>query len=185
MQAGIIFSTGVMYLRVLIIVAIFDFSLAARLLGPMLGLCVLAGLIGAIWYKARPTERTAAVAPPTPTNPLALSTAAVFAMLFVTISIATTWVRTRFGPGGVYALAGLVGFADVDPFVLNLAEGGAQDIKASVAVAAIMLATSSNNVLKAAYVLLIAGRRQGLMPAGALSALAAAGVAAAIWVAQS
>jgi len=174
-----------MYLRVLIIVAIFDISLAMRVLIPALALSTLAAAVGATWLKLRRAAPTTEIVPPPPSNPLALSTAAVFAALFVAISIATVWVRTHFGSVGVYALAGIVGFADVDPFVLNLAEGGTQDIPVSVAAAAILLATSSNNLLKAAYVFFIAGRRQGLLPAAALAGLSLVGAFAAIWVAQT
>jgi uncharacterized membrane protein (DUF4010 family) len=111
-----------------------------------------------------------------------MSTAAVFAALFVVISVATNWVRTHFGAGGIYVLAGFVGFADVDPFVLNLAERGSDDISTQTAAVAIILAASSNNLLKASYVLGIAGTRRGDMPAAALTVLAFAGGAIAFWL---
>lgn len=183
MQAGILISTAVMYLRVLAVVAIFDVSLAARLLTPALGLSALAVGAGVVWYRRKREEPAPHAATSPLNNPLALSTATVFAVLFVAISMATAWVRAHFGPSGLYALAGLVGFADVDPFVLNLAEGGAQDITASVATAAIVLATSSNNFLKATYVALIAGRQRGFRPAVALAIMGALGIATAALVA--
>jgi len=184
MQAGIMFATAVMYLRVLAIVAVFNLSLAATLCLPLLVLCAAAAVIGALRYRIRSRAGLAAsVVAPTPANPLALSTAAFFAALFVLISVATNWLRAHFGAGGVYALAGLVGFADVDPFVLNLAEQGVDDISGVTAATAIILATSSNNLLKAAYVLGIAGPRHGVMPAAGLGVLAIVGVGAAFWMA--
>jgi len=185
MQAGIVFSTAVMYLRVLTMVAIFDLTLAIRFLAPALALSVLAAATGAIWYRFRSDEPIPPITPSPPSNPLALSTAAVFAALFVAISVTTAWGSAHFGSRGIYVLAGLVGFADVDPFVLNLAQGGPQDITAPVASAAIMLAASSNNFLKAAYVFVIAGRTKGLMPAAVLAMLGALGGLAAMWIAQT
>ena len=105
--------------------------------------------------------------------------------LFVLISIATSWIRAHFGAGGVYTLAGIVGVADVDPFVLNLAEKGTEDVTAVMATTAIILATSSNNLLKAAYVLFIAGRRRGFMPAAALVLLSLAGAGIAYGLTRS
>ena len=61
-------------------------------------------------------------------NPLELATAATFAVLFVVISIASAWATQRFGSAGIYALAAIVGVSDIDPFVLNLAQGGSAQI---------------------------------------------------------
>lgn len=174
LQAGVILSTAVMYARVLVVVSIFNLALAAQLLAPMLLLSTIAIAIGSVSYRMH-GKGVAHIVPPTPGNPLAVSTGAVFAVLFILISIATSWVRSHFGIGGLYALAGLVGFADVDPFVLNLAEGSGDEIASSTAAAAIVLATSSNNLLKAAYVVLIAGKKGGLFPACVLVSLAVIG----------
>jgi len=175
LQAGIILSTAVMYVRVLAIVTIFNLDLAARLAAPMLLLSVIAAAIGGVIYYMR-GKGVAQIVPPTPGNPLALSTSALFAVLFVVISIATSWVRSHFGVGGLYALAGLVGFADVDPFVLNLAEERSDETPLSSAAVAIVLATSSNNLLKAAYVFMIAGKKERVLPACSLALLAVIGV---------
>ena len=80
-----------------------------------------------------------------------LTTAATFAALFVVISIATAWATQRFGSAGIYALAGIVGVSDIDPFVLNLAQGDAARISIAVGASAILIAASSNNVVKAVY----------------------------------
>lgn len=178
LQAGVILATAIMYIRVLTIVSLFNFELATRLFGPMLLLCSSAAAIAMTTYWSR-VKNADSITPALPGNPLALSTATLFAGLFVGISIATDYVRSHFGIGGLYTLAGLVGFADVDPFVLNLAETRGE-LPSSTAAAAIVLATSSNNVLKAAYILLIAGRKRGLVPAAWLAVLAGAGVLTAL-----
>jgi hypothetical protein len=55
--------------------------------------------------------------------------------------------------------------------------------KRAVATVAILIAISSNNILKAGYSVAFAGARASLVPAGALVALAIAGAAAAAWLA--
>jgi len=58
-------------------------------------------------------------------NPLQPTTTLIFATLFFSVSLLTAWVKSVFGETGIFALAALVGAADIDPFVLNLAQGGA------------------------------------------------------------
>jgi uncharacterized membrane protein (DUF4010 family) len=118
-------------------------------------------------------------------NPLELGTAAIFAALFVLISLVSTWVTAEFGTAGTYALAAVVGFADIDPFVLNLAQGGTSGISGAAAAAAILIAASSNNLLKAGYASVFAGGRATASAAVALVGLAAAGIAIAIGMGMS
>jgi len=106
---------------------------------------------------------------------LELGTAAIFSVLFVVTSLLSTWVTAEFGTTGVYWLAAIVGFTDIDPFVLNLAEGGTAAVPMDAIVVAIVIATSSNNVLKAGYAAFFSGGRAVLPSVIALLALAAAG----------
>ncbi|HUB97880.1 MAG TPA: DUF4010 domain-containing protein, partial [Stellaceae bacterium] len=115
-------------------------------------------------------------------NPLELGAAAVFAVLFVATSLAAAVVTRHFGAMGIYALAAVVGVTDISPFVLNLAQGGAAAVPASALAAAILIATSSNNVLKAGYAVAFAGWRASAASATVLMALALLGVGAAFVV---
>ena len=117
-----------------------------------------------------------------PGNPLELSAAAVFALSFVIVSLASTWAKTTIGAAGLLWLAGIVGVTDIDPFVLNLAQGGLSGASAQILVVAVLIAASSNNLLKAAYALGFAGLRRGASPAAALVGLSAAGFAIAAWL---
>ena len=49
-------------------------------------------------------------------NPLELGAASIFAALFILTSLLSTWVKTEFGPAGIYSLAAVVGITDIDPF---------------------------------------------------------------------
>ena len=123
-EAGIVLATSVMYLRLLIIIFVFNRELAVALAPPLLVLSSL-GLADALgWYWTAAARRRMRAPATAPANPLELTTAATFAVLFVVISIASAWATQRFGSAGIYALAAIVGVSDIDPFVLNLAQGG-------------------------------------------------------------
>jgi uncharacterized membrane protein (DUF4010 family) len=182
-QTGIILASSIMYVRLLIVVAVFDPQLAVRLAPPLLILAVIGLILAGLfyWIGASPNARPAASAR-TPVNPLELTAAFIFAALFIAISLASGWVRSQFGEGGLFALAAIVGLTDIDPFVLSIAAGGTESLVGG-AVAAILIAASSNNLMKAAYAVGFAGVRAAAIPAGALGLLALGGGAAAWWIA--
>jgi uncharacterized membrane protein (DUF4010 family) len=102
--------------------------------------------------------------------------------LFIAISLISNWAAAAFGTSGIYSLAAIVGFTDIDPFVLNLAQGGIAAASNSALAAAILIAASSNNILKAIYAACFAGGRATAPSAAALIVLAVAGVAMAIMI---
>jgi uncharacterized membrane protein (DUF4010 family) len=112
-------------------------------------------------------------------NPLELGAAAIFAALFVAVSVVSAVAESQFGISGIYGLAAIVGVTDIDPFVLNLAQGGVAGVQNFQLAAAILIASSSNNILKALYAACFAGGRATAPSAAALVVLAIAGVAAA------
>ncbi len=176
-EAGVVLATSVMYLRLLIIIFVFSRELAVALAPPLLVLALL-GLAGALaWYWTAGPRRPDAGPAIAPGNPLELTTAATFAVLFVVISIASAWATERFGAAGIYALAAIVGVSDIDPFVLNLAQGDSAQITVDLAASAVLIAASSNNLVKAIYAFVYSGMRMRAAPA-ALAVLAACGVAA-------
>jgi uncharacterized membrane protein (DUF4010 family) len=182
--AGITLATSIMYLRILAIIAVFNFGLARQLAAPMSALALAGLAIAALQYFTTRAPTADAKGPAERGNPLELGTAAAFAAMFVAISLASTWVKSEFGTAGVYWLAAIVGFADIDPFVLNLAQGGTAGIGEHAVAVAVLIAASSNNMLKAAYAVAFGGRRT-LPSALVLVGLAAGGVALALWLARA
>ena len=180
-QAGIVIATSVMYLRVLVIIAIFNLQLAT-VLAPML--CGLSGLGFALSGLLYWRSKTIVSASPAKIadNPLELTTALLFAATFVLVSLLSAWARMRFGIDGVYALSALIGFTDIDPFVLNLAQGGSAAMPVLPAAAAILIAASSNNVLKSAYTGVFSGFRASRAPIAGLIFLAAVSLGMALWI---
>jgi uncharacterized membrane protein (DUF4010 family) len=182
-QTGIILATSVMYLRLLIIIAIFSWPLALGLGPALLALSAFGLAMTCVWHWINRAQAGHAGPAGSSSNPLELGAAMVFAGLFVLIALLSAWARSHYGATGIYLLAAIVGVSDIDPFVLSLAEHATGDMPVGVGVVAILIATSSNNLLKAAYTMAFAGARSGLVPAAALGLLALGGVGGAAWLA--
>lgn len=173
--AGITLATGLMYLRLLAVIAVFNLDLAKHLLIALLALFLLSSLICALqflWSRGLSNEDSLSLA----RNPLELGPAALFAALFVATSLLSSWVTSRFGITGVYSLAAIVGITDIDPFVLNLAQGVAPGVPNTAIAPAILIAASSNNILKAGYAAAFSGGRLAVQSVIALTVLAVAGL---------
>ena len=182
-QTGIILATSVMYLRLLIIITIFNRSLALGLAPMLLGLSAFGLVMTGVWYWITRAQGGNGGSVRSSSNPLELGAAMVFAGFFVLISVVSNWARAQYGATGIYLLAAIVGVSDIDPFVLSLAEHATGDMPVNDGIIAILIATSSNNVLKAGYTLAFAGGRSGLAPSVALGVLALGGIAGAAWLA--
>ena len=180
-QSAIVLATSVMFLRILVVVAVFNIKLASALAVPTLALCAI-GLATsfALRHVGKPVDMPKTEATP-PKNPLEVSTALTFATLFILLSVGVAWAKTHFGEQGLFVIGALAGVTDVDPFVLNLAQGaGSLDVHA--AAAAILVAASSNNILKATYTLALSGPKAGTRPALALFSLATLGLLTAFMI---
>jgi uncharacterized membrane protein (DUF4010 family) len=172
---SMLMASGIMYARLLLLLALFDRDLAARLLRPFLLAGIAAVAFG--WYWAREHRSGEERAPEkfNIKNPLELSAAFLFALLFVTLLAASHYAAARFGRGGIYGLAALAGAVDVDPFVLGLTQSGQPTALAAHAVA---IAASSNNIVKGLYAFGFGDRRTGEQAFCLLAALAALGLVA-------
>jgi uncharacterized membrane protein (DUF4010 family) len=160
-----------MYPRLAVIIGMFSPTLVLALL-PGLGLLFAVGAAFSWWEWRKVEPASAEDFAISTANPLQLTTALVFAALFLAVSLLTAWVTARFGEVGIFALAALVGASDIDPFVLNLAQGGAPAVPASAVAAAVLIAASANNLAKAAYAIGFGGFGAAKRPALLLVALA-------------
>ena len=178
LAAGIVAATAVMYVRLGVVIALFNVHLAWAL-APALGALFAfgAGFATYEWRRISARQHAADLSVPA-INPLQIPTALIFAAIFVIISVATAWIRTTFGQTGVLVLAAAVGATDIDPFVINIAQGGVMDLSITMLSAAILIAASSNNVAKAIYAIAFGGK-SSRRPALVLVVLALLGFAAA------
>jgi len=179
-SAGIVVATAIMYIRLGVVVALFDVHLALQLAPGLLALSAIGAILAFHeWRRPRPHNAKVDLAV-APQNPLQIPAALIFAALIVVISIVSAWVKGAFGQSGILALSAVVGLTDIDPFVLNIAQGGIAGMPAASLCAAVLIAASSNNVAKAAYAVGFGGsaaRRPAIM----LLVLSALGIAVAAY----
>ncbi len=177
-SAAIVLATGAMYLRLLAVVGIFKLSFALSLLPGFLGLACLSGGL-ALWLKRGEIQSATGVTT-RPQNPLELTSAVLFAVLFVVITAMTKFATTLYADQGLQWMSFFAGFADIDPFVLALLQGKFVAQKA-VLLKAIVIAAASNNLLKAIYAFALGSRRTGRLAGGGLAGLAAATLLYGLW----
>ncbi len=113
-------------------------------------------------------------------NPLKISTAVVFGLVFAVVLVIVTLAQEYLGNAGVYIAAMLTGLTGVDPITLSvgrLADQGA--LAATVAASAIVIATVMNTAAKVGIVMMIGSselRRQIIWSLGAVVLVGAAAV---------
>jgi uncharacterized membrane protein (DUF4010 family) len=179
LAAGIVAATAVMYVRLGVIIALFDARFAWALAPALASLFVFGAALATYEWRRSAQQQSDTNLQVPAINPLQIPTAITFAVIFVVISVLTEWIRTAFGQTGVLVLAALVGVTDIDPFVINIAQGGVPGLSVTALSAAILIAASANNVAKAAYALGFGGIQSSRRSASMLLALAIAGFAAA------
>jgi uncharacterized membrane protein (DUF4010 family) len=175
-------ASGMMYLRLAVLIGLFNQSLLAMLGIPFVALAVAGIVAGFLWSRlsdGRPGEAAGALAP---RNPLEIGAASLFALLFVAMLIATQLATTYFGHFGLYSLAGVMGVTDVDPFIMGVTQAGGRSTGLVTAGVAILIAASSNNLIKGVYAFALSDRRTGRMSLALLVALAIAGLLPLAWV---
>lgn len=180
--AAILMASGAMYLRLLVLLALFNRALAASLLTAFLvlgGLAIIGG-----WFWSRRPDATSATGQPgfEPGNPLELTTAFVFALVFVIVLLATQLALAHLGKAGLNTLAAIMGIVDVDPFVMGLTQATGIVIPLKVAAAAIVIAASSNNLVKGIYAYSFGDKKTGVESLRLLAGLAALGLVPLIWL---
>ena len=178
-DAAIIAATAMMYLRLLVIAAVFNMAVAHRLLLPFGSMALLGMLISLFYLKHESASQVKGEY--VDKNPLELGTAFLFAGLFVVMMLLTQYVTEHYGNSGLHLLSFAVGFTDIDPFILSLLTGK-YSVTTTQLVSAIMIAAGSNNLLKALYALWFGGWQGGKHAALWITLLGCATIAWALWV---
>lgn len=178
---AILMASGAMFVRLAVLLWIFNSALGWALGPRMLGLWVATSLVGLLTATAGVHPEPAAQPADNGTrNPLEITTALVFAGLFVGIGALTQLAARTLGAAAVYALGAVMGTVDIDPFILGLTQSAGAATPLHMASVAILIAAASNNLIKGIYAFIFADRRTGLL-ALALMAVLAAATLSAIW----
>jgi uncharacterized membrane protein (DUF4010 family) len=179
---GILMACGIMYLRLVILLALFNRQLMLLLYIPFLSVAALAVGGGYLWSRIADKNTQEVQREYESKNPLDLVTAIVFAGLFLVMLVATQLAVTYLGQAGVNTLAAIMGVSDVDPFIMGLTQAAGTLTPFKVAAAAVAIAASSNNVVKGIYAYSLADRKTGVQALVGLISLAALGLIPLFWL---
>jgi len=156
--AGITVSAGMMFPRILVVVAAFAPGLVVPLAWAMLPAGLAAIAVGAGIAFTRRHSTVQETEPLLPRNPLELKVALQFGLLLAAIMFLARALQATVGETGLFALAAVSGLGDVDAITLSFASmTGEGTITAATAVGATLVAALVNTAVKPALVAGIAG----------------------------
>ncbi len=162
-SSALVLATAMMYLRLLGIIFFMDGVAGKELLTPFT-IAILFSCLVAIslnfWDRRTPTIPTS----DTNQHPLELTTAILFAFMFIFFAFITQYVIQNYGDKGLDFLSIVVGFTDIDPFILSLLSGKF-GVTENAIVSAVIVASGSNNLLKATYIVAVARNRSVMVAA--------------------
>ena len=175
---AIIAASGMMYLRLWVLVILFAPALGSQL--TVLFWCLGLGtvILGAVLTRLGKKNCDNGDEKTPPTNPLELSSAFTFAGIFLIVLVATRMVAERFGGTGVLILAAIMGAADVDPFILGLTQQNGTTVPLETAALAVVLAAATNNLMKGIYSVIFGSKTTGRITLISLSSLGIISLAA-------
>jgi uncharacterized membrane protein (DUF4010 family) len=175
--AGAFAASSIMFLRVVVIVALFGADKLPRVAVPLvvaaLVLLVASIAFGARWEPAEKGEDGHVFR-----NPFELFAVLRFAALLAVILVASKWLVALFGGAGAVVFAGVAGLADVDAITLSMTQAGGGGISAAEAAVAIFVATVANSLSKSVIATVAGGPGFGLRYAAVTVAALLAGGAA-------
>jgi uncharacterized membrane protein (DUF4010 family) len=176
---AILMASGVMYLRLTLLLWVFNRALMLALAPFFLPLAAIA--VGGGWLWGR-RAGSAAGGNLKSRNPLELQSAVLFAALFLLMLVGTRLAVGYLGSSGLYALAAVMGVSDVDPFILGVTQVAGSVTPLHLAAAGVVIAAASNNVIKGVYAYGLSGRAPaGIQSLWLLFTLAALGLTPLLW----
>ena len=155
LASGILVACGMMFPRILLISSLINSALFVALVVPMAVMSAVTLFSAAvIWCKnddPPPDELTHLI------NPLELKPALFFGALLVLVLLLGKAAIHYFGETGLYLLAFVSGIADVDPINLTLSRMSTAELPPGVAVLGIVIASSTNTLVKAVLAVFVGG----------------------------
>ncbi|MBT4521331.1 MAG: DUF4010 domain-containing protein [Halieaceae bacterium] len=174
LASGILIACGTMFPRVVLISSIINPALFRELIAPMAVMTMLTFLSSIIiWHKSNdppPSELAHLI------NPLELKPALFFGALLILVILLGKAAIHQYGEAGVYMLAAVSGIADVDPINLTLSRMSVGDLSLNAAVLGIVIASSSNTLVKAMLAVFVGSFGLGLRVLVPLLTAAGAGL---------
>ncbi|MGA9642409.1 MAG: DUF4010 domain-containing protein [Terriglobales bacterium] len=179
---GILIASGVTYIRLAVLLELFNRQLGAMLVPAFVVLAVLAIAIGWFWSRRPDPVDSQIKREFEPGNPLELTAAFLFALVFLAMLVATQLAATYLGRAGVNTLAAIMGVTDVTPFVMGMTQAAGTLTPFKIAAAAVLIAAASNNLIKGIYSFILADRKTGKQSLSLLIGLTLAGLIPLLWL---
>lgn len=172
---GILLAWTVMFVRVVVIIAVVNIALAARLLPVMGGLTVASVAICAwLWRRRASTVGKADVA--AGENPFELWQAVRFGLAFGVVILAARAAEVYLGEAGLYLAGAVAGLTDVDAISLSMANLVHGDgARTTVAMTTIVIAVGANTLVKTGMAVVLGAPPLRRLVGAAAFALAAVG----------
>lgn len=152
-SGAIIIATGMMFVRIIVLLFIFNLGLFLQMWPYLLTLSlVVTGAGVAVYFYKTPTAEQLENFDNNQDdkNPLEFKTALIFALLFVLFTFITHYTIQEFGAQGLKVLSFAVGVTDITPFIISLFQGS-HHVSAGAVISATFLALLSNNLVKLGY----------------------------------
>jgi uncharacterized membrane protein (DUF4010 family) len=146
---AVVLASTVMFPRVLFLILFIHPPLALKVVIPFAVMLITGGIFIFVVQKGKLTETDGVHPEYRITNPLKLSTAMKFGLLFAIVLVMVEYAQTFFGSSGVYLASFLTGLTDVDAITLSisrLAENA--QLSYDVAEVAVMIAALMNTISK-------------------------------------
>jgi uncharacterized membrane protein (DUF4010 family) len=156
--ASIVLATSMMYVRITILMFIFNRALGTLMFPYMAVLALVSFAAGSVIYYMKKPSVLIKQDIFQDKNPLEIKVAIIFGLLFALFSFLTQYTIQNYGSAGLNVLSFLTGFTDIDPFLLNLFTGE-HNIQIPLIAKAVLQAIIANNILKSIYTAVLADRK--------------------------
>ncbi len=175
--AGVLGASGLMYGRVLVEALVISPPLAARLVVPMAVLFVLVQAMALLWWR-RPIEEVRPEADFRVRNPLTLTTALQFGMLYGAVVFVSKALIDRVSSDALNLLGVVSGIHDVDAITLAAADLVRGGLDVGLGAQVVIAAVTTNTLVKGGMALVLGSRALGKVVAPSLAVAAAVGAVA-------
>jgi uncharacterized membrane protein (DUF4010 family) len=167
---AIVAATGMMYFRMLVVVAVFDLRAALGLAPLFVALGALMLLVAFILGRGEGGGAQAAtLGEDWQRNPLELTGAVAFGCVLVVMATATRFAMEHLPNIGLLGMALIAGLTEIEPFAVSLVQMQPPLAAAQIA-QTLVAATAANNLLKVVYTVVLAERGVVKPAAGTLLA---------------
>lgn len=145
-MGGVMIASSIMFIRMMIEVAVVNYTLILSLWIPVL-IMFIGVLLAGYWLWKR-GEKDGTDQEIQIDNPFELGTALKFGALLALILLLAEGMKEWFGDQGIYLLSFISGLVDVDAIALSLSKMALQDLSTEVATLGIVIAAASNTIVK-------------------------------------